>query len=286
MKKSLFIGILGMSMLTVLAMAQNAISPNPQFATFKAGQTWSLSLGDKPNVGKIILSKAVADAPWLHPSPIFSGIKKWNATEGEIQIGTDKGLARVGNPDKGFTALYASVAGRQYHCVFLMPFRGASVRGGGFVFQDGTNQPSASKDQCTLSLVTDPMQLSRATDKPNFSGVDWFSKILPDANTVWRLESFNYRFELWFDKLQPNGFTGDADLIRGPEGNFFNDWTFRLFTIGPVATLEMNSAIYQMQCYLSLGEFRNNTIFTDGSFGVKNSDQSKDGPCRILLTRQ
>jgi hypothetical protein len=284
MKK--IVGILGLSMLTALAMAQTAISPNPQFAAFKAGQTWSLSVGDKLNVGKITLTKAVADVPWLHPARIFSSIKNWAATEGEMQVGTDKGLARVGNPDKGMTAMYASVAGRQYHCVFLMPSRGSSVRGGGFVFQDGTAAPSASKDQCTLSLVSDPMQLSRAADKPNFSGVDWFSKVLPDANTVWRLESFNYRFELWFDKLQPNGFTGDADLIRGPEGSFFNDWTFRLFTIGPTAFIELSSATYQMQCSLSLGEFRNNTIITTGSYGVKGSNQSKDGPCRILVTRQ
>ena len=284
MKK--IVAILGISLLTALAVAQNTTSSNPQFTAFKAGQTWSLSLGDKLNIGKITLNRAITDAPWLHPSPIFSSIKKWVATEGEMQVGSDKGLVRVGNPDKGVTALYANVGTRQYHCVFLMPSRGASVRGGGFVFQDSTNQPSASKDQCTLSLLADPMQLSRATDKPNFSGVDWFTKVLPDANSVWRLESFNYRFELWFDKLQPNGFTGDADLVRGPEGSFFNDWTFRLFTIGPVATIELSSAIYQMQCDLSLGEFRNNTIFTTGSYGVKNSDQSKDGPCRVLVTRQ
>jgi hypothetical protein len=280
------VAILGVSLLTALAVAQTAISPNPQYTAFKVGQTWNLGIGELQKLGQITLTKAVTGTPFLHPARIFSSIKTWDAIEGEIQMGSTKGLVRLGNPEKGMTALYASVAGRQYHCVFLMPSRGASIRGGGFVFQDGTNTPVAAKDQCTLSIVSDPMQIMRATTKPEFSGAEWFSKVLPDANTVWRLEAFNYRFDLWFDKLQPNGFTGDADLIRSPDESFFNDWTFRLFTIGPTAKLEMMNATYQMQCELSLGEFRNNTIFTDGSYGVKGSGESKDGPCRVLVTRQ
>lgn len=282
MKKT--IAILGASLLTALAVAQTAATPNPQYAAFKVGQTWNLGIGELQALGQITLTKAVTDAPFTHPARMFSSIKTWNAIEGEIQMGSAKGLVRVGNPTKDMTALYASVSGRQFHCVFLSPSRGASVRGGGFVYQDGTNTPVAARDTCTLSILTDPTQMMRATSKPEFDNQHWFAKIMPDTNSAWRLEAFNYRFELWFDKLQPNGFTGDADLVRSPDGSTFNDWTFRLFTIGNMARLEMQNASNQMQCDLSLGEFRTNTIFANGSFGLKG-EPSKDGPCRVLMTR-
>jgi hypothetical protein len=279
MKKQLLIGTM---LLGAVALAQT-LTPNPRYSAFAAGQTWVINAGAEFS-GRMVLNTALKDAPFVHPSPLFTALKKWSPVEGEITSGSSKGSVQVGFAE-GLTAVYAKIGSREHHCVFLMPSRGGSIRGGGYVFKDQNNPVRESKENCTLTLQSDPKQSQNTTPKPDIQGPDWFKPVMPDLNTVWRLEAFNYRFELWFDRVQPNGFTGDVDMVRGAGNEIFNDWTFRLHTLGPTAWVELSSASYNMTCDLSLGTIRGGVIASSGTLARKN-DTAKEGPCRILTSRQ